>query len=252
MNGSQGELRIHKFLAPKKGVNPTECEDAIATNGVRMVFAVADGATEAYDSKRWARLLVRAWIQIEPPAFEIQDFDPLIRDLGVRLHRKWSRRKLPWYAEEKSQEGSFAAFVGLQFYVEGKDLRWRAIALGDCCLIHRHGTLLCNTFPIARSDEFGTNPILLPSSASKQRHALELVRRAEGSTSSGHDFLLLSDAVGCWFLKQIEDGDARSIALFDKLTESDDIEGLTNFFEDLRTTRRIRNDDMAVVRIKIV
>jgi len=252
MNRLQNEIRIHKFLTPKKGANAGECEDAIAIDDVGMAFAVADGATEAFDAKRWARLLVRAWVRIKPPAFELQEFGPLVRDLGIRLHRKWARRKLPWYAEEKSQEGSFAAFVGFHLHVEGNDLRWRAIALGDCCLIHRRGTMLCDTFPIARSQEFSNNPILLPSSASKQNQALELVRRAEGSTSSGHDFLLFSDAVACWFLKQTEDGDFEPLRLFDRLIESDDIGGLIGFFEELRATRKIRNDDVAVMNIRII
>jgi hypothetical protein len=252
MNGFRRELRIHKFLTPKKGANPTECEDAVAIDSVRMTFAIADGATEAYDSKRWARLLVRAWVTIKPPAFELGDFDPLVRDLGVRLQRKWSRQKLPWYAEEKSQDGSFAAFIGLQFYEEGTDLRWKAIALGDCCLMHRRGAMLCDSFPIAKSEEFGSNPILLPSKASKQRQALDLIRRAEGTALSGDDFVLLSDAVGYWFLRQREDGNCDEMSLFDKLTESDDIQGLETFFEELRSTGKIRNDDVAILRIMIV
>src|SRR5580698_10094355 len=104
-------LRIRSFLAPKKGSEPTECEDAIAINVERLVFAVADGATEAYDSRSWARLFVKSWVRIDPPAFEMGDFEPLVDDLGRRLHHKWARRKLPWYAEEKAQGGSFAAFI---------------------------------------------------------------------------------------------------------------------------------------------
>lgn len=229
-----------------------ECEDAIAVNKARTVFAVADGATEAYDSRSWARLFVRAWVRIEPPAFEMEDFAPLLRDLGRRLHRKWSLRKLPWYAEEKAQSGSFLAFVGLRFRLVDDSVGWSAIALGDCCLIHRNGVLVCDTFPITCSAEFGSNPVLLPSSEPKQSRALELVRRVAGIASSGDDFLLLSDAVASWFFKQQEEGVTEATRVFDRLTQSDDAEGLTAFFEDLRSQDRIRNDDVAVVRIEIV
>jgi len=252
MNGFPCEIRIHQFLTPKKGTIRSECEDAFAFSKSRMVFALADGATESYDSRSWARLLVRAWIRIQPPAIEMEDFEPLLRDLGVRLHQKWSRRKLPWYAEEKAQGGSFAAFVGLQISAQEGLIHWRAIALGDCCLIHRHGPALLETFPITKSEEFGSNPLLLPSSASKQGQALDLVRRGAGTTSSGNDFLLMSDAVACWFLKQIEDGKAEAMGLFDKLTAADDIGGLTDFLENLRSAGNIRNDDVAVLRIVIV
>lgn len=216
-----------------------------------MVFAVADGATEAYDSRSWARLFVRSWVCIDPPAFEMLDFEPLLRDLGRRLHRKWSHRKLPWYAEEKSQGGSFLAFVGLQFRHVDDSLQWRAIALGDCCLIHRNGSLICETFPLTRSEDFGSNPILLPSIESKQRQALDQVRHVAGNATSGQDFLLLSDAAGAWFLKQCEEGENEATRLFDSLTEADDTEGLASFFEALRSQDKIRNDDIAVVRIVI-
>lgn len=251
MNGLPDALRIHTFLLPKRGSLPSECEDAIAINKARTVFAIADGATEAYDSRSWARLFIRSWIRIDPTAFEIEDFEPLSLDLGRRLHRKWSRRNLPWYAEEKSQFGSFLAFLGLQFHLVDNSLQWRAIALGDCCLIHRNGTLVCDTFPLTRSEEFGSNPILLPSIHSKLRRALDHIRQMAGTASSGHDFLLLSDAVASWFLKQREEG-SDELQVFDKLTDSDDTDGLTDFFEGLRNQDKIKNDDVAVIRIVIV
>lgn len=244
-------LRIHRFLAPKKGSQPGECEDAIAFHAGRMVFAVADGATEAYDSRSWARLFVRAWVRIQPPVFEMQEFEAFVRDLGRRLHRKWSKRQLPWYAEEKVRGGSFAAFVILHFYIVGVTLHWKASALGDCCLIHRRNLTDCNAFPLTRSEEFGSHPILLPSIESKQRRALDSLQHASGAAAPGDDFLLVSDAVGSWFLKQRENGEGETTKLFDRLTESNDADGLQNFFGDLRSTGQIRNDDIAVVRIEV-
>jgi hypothetical protein len=72
-----------------------------------------------------------------------------------------------------------------------------------------------------------------------------------GTASSGHDFLLLSDAVASWFLKQREEG-SDELQVFDKLTDSDDTDGLTDFFEGLRNQDKIKNDDIAVIRIVIV
>ncbi|MGB7727950.1 MAG: hypothetical protein WBL50_07960, partial [Candidatus Acidiferrum sp.] len=171
--------------------------------------------------------------------------------LGRRLHRKWSKRNLPWYAEEKAQGGSFAAFILFNLFIVNKTLHWRASALGDCCLIHRWGPTNCETFPITLSEQFGSNPLLLPSAESKQRQALDLVQHMNGIAAPGHDFLLVSDAVGSWFLQQREGGETEGIKALDGLMDSEDSDGLLNFFENLRSVGKIRNDDIAVVRIVV-
>jgi hypothetical protein len=252
MNGFGPEVRIHRFLTPKKGTQIEECEDAIAINQRRMVFAVVDGATEAFDSRGWARLFAKTWVRIDPSPLEASDFEPFVKDLGVRLHRKWSKRKLAWYAVEKSLGGSFLAFVALKCELQGDFLSWHALALGDCCLFHRKGRRICNSFPLTRSEEFGTNPILLPSLESSQRKAFNFVRHNLGSAGRGDDLLILSDAAASWFLRQHEEQITEDVELFDKLTAADDESGLVSFFEDLRSSRRIRNDDIAAIRIEIL
>jgi len=245
------EINVHKFLLAKRGTERVECEDAIALNTSRLLFAVADGATEAYDSRSWAKLLVRSWVRIDPPAFEMQDFEPLVRDLGIRLQRKWSRRNLPWYADEKAQSGSFAAFVGLHLFPQGNGLGWRALALGDCCLIVRLHNEVSKTFPVGKFDEFSWNPVLLPSLASKQYKALQTLRYAEGASGPGTNFFLLSDAAAAWFLKQTERKRGDDVAAFDRVIESDDPTSITEFFEGLRDSSEIRNDDVAVLKISV-
>jgi hypothetical protein len=249
MNGTAPEIRIHKFWTPKRGSQPRECEDAVAINQKRMVFAVVDGATEAYDSRRWARLFAKTWVRIDPPPLKMSDFEPFVRDLGCRLHRRWSKSKLPWYAEEKALGGSFLAFLVLKCELQESVLNWRAAALGDCCLIQRNGREVVASFPLQKSEEFGIDPMLLPSLVSKQRQAFDLVRHSMGILSPGDDLLLMSDAVACWFLRQYEEGMTDIVRVFDKLTSDDDQVGLLNFFEDLRNNHEIKNDDIGLIRI---
>jgi len=58
--------------------------------------------------------------------------------------------------------------------------------------------------------------------------------------------LLASDATAAWCLQRFENGDFDP----DFLTAKDD-EELRRFFDDERQTGRIRNDDLAIVRIEI-
>jgi len=114
------------------GVRPSRRVDL--RRGATRAFAVADGATEASASRYWARLLAKSWVR-SPSASQKHAFLDLAHRLGERTTEKWGKKKLPWYAEEKAKAGSYAAFAGVTFDVEDIGLGWRALAIGDCCLI---------------------------------------------------------------------------------------------------------------------
>ena len=106
-----------------------ECEDAIGINRAAGRFAVADGATEAFDARSWARLLAEGWVVSEPPALTPEAFGAWVAGQGTALHGAWEGRTLSWYAEEKARRGSFAAFVGVQLELTNGAPHWAAIVL---------------------------------------------------------------------------------------------------------------------------
>jgi hypothetical protein len=61
--------------------------------------------------------------------------------------------------------------------------------------------------------------------------------------------LLLSDAAAAWYLMLLEK-DEQARCSFDLLLSSPDDE-LTRFFESERTAGRLKDDDIAVLRIEI-
>src|ERR1051326_102845 len=163
------------FVLPKEGARAEECEDAAAADDAALCYAVADGATEAFDAGRWARLLAEDWVRAQSPPTAADEFRAWAAAQGERLHAGWSELSLPWYAEEKRRAGSFAAFVGIRFDEEDAGvapdtggnkagargveqnrrgerglpveheqrvepvLSWRAVALGDSCLVQTRG-----------------------------------------------------------------------------------------------------------------
>lgn len=236
------------FLLAKDGCSDSECEDAVAQNAKARRFAIADGATEGFDSRRWARLLVRRWIQIDPPAISAEDFQPLVRDIGLWLHEHWRRKPLPWYAEEKAMAGSFAAFLGIQFFIQQNHLSWKAIALGDCCLVHHRGDTVCAAFPISDSENFGSHPVLLPSLASLQTRAFTELKLLEGTAEGGDEFILFSDAIAAWYLRNTDDSQHERNKLRALLSRRA-CDELETFIRGLRSRGTLRNDDIVVVRI---
>jgi hypothetical protein len=136
------------------------------------------------------------------------------------------------------------------FFVRKGTLLWKAIAIGDCCLIQRRENRICEAFPIADSAKFGSNPVLIPSMASLQSKAFAGMGVLEGTAQEGDEFLLLSDAIAAWYLEGIEDSDEQRV-LLRSLMSSHKHDETALLIQTLRSQGKMRNDDVTVVRIGI-
>lgn len=235
---------------PKEGAGAEECEDAVGMNISVRRFALADGATEAFDAGRWARALARGWVEREVAALSVEEFKVWVAEEGKRFAEGWMGRELPWYAEEKARAGSFAAFVGVAFEEAEGGWRWRAVALGDACLVQRRAGTVVAAVPLDDPAEFNAAPVLLPSREAALKGALVRAVEAAGAAAAGDRFLLLSDAAAAWFLKLSRTRDP-ILEEFDSLLAASENEALAALFRAERAAGRIKDDDVAVVRIEI-
>lgn len=249
MNNPQCHLSVMQFLLPKDGLLRSECEDAIGVRCDMGRFCVADGATEAFDSRRWAKLLTRCWGGSNR-LLTREEYEPWLRTLGERLERRWTRRPLSWYAEEKSRGGAFAAFVGVAFIWSGDHLSWQATALGDSCLVHRRADSILDSMPISDPEQFGYHPTLVPSNLRHQKDIGDHVKTAHGSAEQHDVFLLLTDAIAAWYLRMAS-ADPSRIGHFDQLLAAGDSEALERMISEQRRDKFLRNDDVAIIRIAI-
>ena len=238
------DLQLRQLLLTKLGQEASECEDFLAVDRETCRFAVADGATEAFDARNWAERLAQHWVQRES-TLTLEEFRPWVAAEGRELQNSWNGLSLSWYSEEKARAGSFAAFVGVELDLNFDLPSWKAIALGDACLLHCRGGTLIKGLPLSRSESFNTAPILVASNSSLHERSMSSVVLDSGSCQSGDVLLLMSDAVASWYLQLLENGGAGD--LFD--TKCD--EELKRFFDDERFAGRIRNDDIAIIRIEI-
>lgn len=83
---------------------------ASAASEFPVRLAVADGATESYGSGLWAQLLVRAYGQ---GCFDGGLVADELRKHQTAWHDTVSQGDLPWYAEQKMQDGAFASLLGI-------------------------------------------------------------------------------------------------------------------------------------------
>src|SRR5215470_10593617 len=200
---------VEAFSCQKAGNASAEYEDAWAVRGsdspTRCRIAVADGATESSFSALWAALLVESFVRGSAHG---PDF---FRHLGA-IRRLWRRkvrsRPLPWYAAEKARRGAYAAFVGASLNAVNR--AWRAVAIGDCCLLHVRGLQeemeLAHAFPLRHSEEFGSSPFLVGSVRKEEDDPLPHVRVSEGILEADDALFFASDALAAWLLRRAEKG----------------------------------------------
>jgi len=244
---------------PKAGNTDSEYEDAYwperSVDGESCPrFAVADGATETSFSGIWATQIVEAY---GAGAFEN------LPDSGwlSELQRKWwsnvRERPLPWYAEEKVESGTFAAFVGLTLDWESPDSEhgtWHAEAIGDCCLFQLRGSKILAKFPLQASEDFTNSPVLLSVKPGKHS-AIDSLVSTRGEWQRGDHFYLMTDAVAVWFFRAIERDEAPWETIRDLASEPVSARsGMKSFREWVDASRRkglMRNDDVTLYRIEV-
>lgn len=243
---SSWDLQLRQLLLPKLGQEASECEDAIAVDTQTCRFAVSDGATEAFDARNWAERLAQHWVQ-RKSTLTVEEFREWVAAEGRELQDSWNSLTLSWYSEEKARTGSFAALVGVEFDLRSESPSWQAIALGDTCLLHcRQGTLV-KSLPLDQSESFNSAPVLVASDSSLHDNSMQSVVTDSGTCQNGDVLLLMSDAAASWCLQRFENADL-DVEQF--LSVKSD-EELQEFFDTERMAGRIRNDDLAIVRIEI-
>jgi len=192
------------FWLPRRGNSPEEYEDAFTADEGAGRYALADGATESPFARQWAEMLVEDFVQ--------DDRDPTewaasLSPLQCRFDDDLRARTLPWYGEAQREQGAFATLLGVVVTTVGKTaLRWKAIAVGDCCLFHTRRAKLVRAFPLERADQFSNVPDLVSSRPSPEPSWEKRVVQTEGAAHRGDRLWMMSDALARWCLLQREAG----------------------------------------------
>ena len=254
-------VRWQAFHAHKRGNSPDEYEDACAGDPIKARFAVADGASESSFVATWAKRLVEGFIAAEGrPWRQLDWLEP--------ARRQWAEevdgRPLPWYAEEKREQGAYATLLGIAFAKVRKKVSgtvsekvpdtffvWRALAVGDSCLFRLRRGKLRQSFPLTRSTEFGNQPDLLGSRGRAADTPSQGVRRAGGKCRSGDRFLLMTDALAEWTLRRSEQDHPPAADIDRLLAESASQEAFADWVEERRDQQGLRNDDVTLVIIDL-
>ncbi len=243
MSPSEASTEWISGTLPKVGNRAEENEDAATAAADSLRFAVADGATEGWESAPWANHLTTALIRQPPTPTTFPGWLAEVRQTWVP---QVAPGPLPWYATVKQQEGSFATVVGLEIRrsKQTPGWGWRAIAVGDSCLFHTRGGELLAAFPITSPAGFGNRPRLVPSST--ENPCPEPVWLA-GRAAPGDLFLLATDAVAAQLLQPSASKSA--LAVIRESLHTRDSEPLLAWLREVQNTT---NDDVTLIGIRLL
>jgi hypothetical protein len=177
-------------------------EDAFAGNLRTASVAVADGASSSWQAGEWALHLSRAWIA-DGGGWDGNGHAARIAEACEAFHRSddpVGSSTTQWFADEVARRGAFAAFLGVAFSVtDGRSVPYRALSVGDVCLIqYRHDRLL-QSFPVKAASELGTQPELIASSPGSRTNVPD---RFESVLERGDVLLLVTDGVAAGLLRE--------------------------------------------------
>lgn len=246
------------FHRPKAGSTDVEWEDCAGHGGDpepgrAARYVVVDGATEAFDSLRWVRQLVRSFLGDDgdvPPALDPAGLDAWFGRMQQRWVDEAPREFANIFAERKFREqGSFATFLGCDVHgLGGPRPYWSAAALGDAVLFHVRRGQVVGQLPGLAAEDFGLNPdgvFTDPSTRERMRSAL---RTGRGELAVGDRLFLATDALAEWLARTDRGGAG---AGWDTLAAIEHPREFRRFVAAERNARRMKNDDVTLLRVGI-
>lgn len=178
---------------------PEANEDAYAIVRNTGRVAISDGASESFDSKTWAKLLVDAFTK--SPELNHSWLSTVVR----QYNESYDLSKLSWSKYAAFERGSFATLLGIEKFSEQSVIRVQSV--GDSLAVLLSGSKVVCSFPYKKASQFQCRPDLFSTSALHNGFFYEAdffsrhfktwdLRKLEDP------FLLcMTDALGEWALK---------------------------------------------------
>lgn len=261
------QTRMVIFYAPKQGNDEREWEDGAAGfggdpgTGRNPRFAVADGATEAIGSARWAEQLVAGFVGIggiDQPGHGAAP--PALR--GNAVHQWLEHMQARWHQDPRAAQatdlerlklarvGSFATLLGCELSgLEGPQPRWDAVAVGDTVLFHVRNHDLVTQFPKIAAEDFGFNPDGVSTRPDSLSTAVNRLAEHGGQLAPGDRLYLATDAFAQWMV-QTHHRDPRW--LWNTLAALDHPATFRTLTADRRRAEEMKNDDVTLMRVHLV
>lgn len=206
--------------------------------------AVSDGASESFDSRKWARLIVEKYIA--DPAITPDWVSSTVAQYNAGVDYE----QLSWSKQAAYDRGSFATLLAVEFALNRTEVE--VLAIGDSVAIHASNGALLASFPYTKPEEFDSRPDLLSTltAANTFVTAPGFFNKNSSKTwgvKPGDYLLLMTDAVAQWVLREQMEAPSALLQMLE-VTQALEFEELVL---KMRQERRMRLDDSTLVRLVV-
>jgi hypothetical protein len=239
------------FLS-KQGYTEAECEDKAAvkqlqTSPIVIQAAIADGVSQAIFSGEWANILVNNFVEKELDIFQENKLNNWVIEQQANWQKFIRQQSLSWMSRRKlkSDQGTYATFLGLKIEQTYEGWQWQALAIGDCCLFIVKDNALITAFPLTNSQELNQVPAQLGSEANYNNST----KFTQGTVDKGSHFYIVTDALAGWIMRNLE----MRVLPWNTLESHREQEKFSPWIKKLRYSKDreeyIRDDDTTLVHI---
>lgn len=228
---------------PKDLNYPEATEDAVEIAHLEGRLAISDGASESFDSKMWAQLLVKNFAR--SPGLSPDWLSEVVH----RYTASYDLSTLSWSKHAAFERGSFATLLGVEMFPSHSTVE--IISVGDSLAVLLSEGELIDSFPYRdaqqfklRPELFCTNPLhngFFEDSDFFSRHHKTWCLKALARPV----VLCMTDALGEWALQMAQDGEPQWSTLISITDEAQ----LQSIVLGERQHRRMRVDDVTLVSI---
>lgn len=224
---------------PKEAEYPESNEDRFLVSLDTGRIALSDGASESFDSKNWADLLVSSYIRTT--VFNRN----WLGDCLASYDTLYEEQNLSWSKLSAFERGSFATLLGIEFDEVNESIE--ILAIGDSSVFVFSENAKPFTFPYTASEQFKGKPELLCSNNAHNSFidSGEFYREHTASLhpQRGATVILATDALSCWLMEGIELNEERW-KMFSALDNEGDF---VKIVHELRENKKLKVDDSTLI-----
>jgi hypothetical protein len=220
-------------------------EDAFDVSENNQIIALSDGASESYDSKTWARMLVHNFVN--SPSFSSNWVKAVQEKYAAGIDFK----NLSWSKQMAFERGSFATLITVNCAPLSNGVE--VFSIGDSLAVLVRDGRYTQSYPFDTPEQFDARPELLSTLSHLNNFTDdgEFVSNEHNqiwATQHGDWILLVTDAVGQWLLREINH-EPSSIELLLQINTDEQFEELV---VAMRSERRMKLDDSTMIRLAVV
>jgi hypothetical protein len=227
----------------KDSENISYNEDAYEFSIEENRIAISDGATNSFDSKSWANIIVNKFVS--NPKLNKSWIIEAIREYNL-LH---NYSALSWSKQAAFERGSFASLIGIEL-LENQLI---VTSFGDSIAILLDGDRYIDSFPYIISEDFNKDPELLASFLKYNtffEKDIDLSKYQKNWYTSNYTkpiLVCMTDAFGQWALKNEE----KNVSKWDLICNIKTQEQLLTLVENERLSKEMKLDDTTLLIIDL-